>query len=258
MKILFENWKKFINEGPFDEIGSGTYDVETKPIIRRTAQEKQQRKSIGYDRFKKDKKFISSVKSLMGKTKDNWIFIFPKDKYTVIYEDYRIKLEEWLKEKLNDPKYNNSIVLVVAESPLSEQDNTDANWLLHDLIGHDIGNQYFPQTEVKLNKDVDIDFIEDIHQNLLTRDTSPATANFDKIYDILAAIVLGELTKDKLTEYANKNYPNKNLSKSINTLFSKTSLWMKKLPRWPNGYTKIMPWYSEDESFGEVDNIVLF
>lgn len=259
MKNLFENWKKFINEGPFDEVGSGTYDVETKPMFKRNAKQKQKYKSIGYDRYKKNKGFIHSVKTLMSKTKDNWIFIFLKDTDAVLYNEDRLKFNEWLKEKLNDSKYNNSIVLVIAESPVSQADNTDANWLLHDIIGHDIGNQYFPQTEEKLNKSVDVDFLEDIHQNLLTRQTSPATANFDKIYDILAAIVLGELTKNNLTEYANKNYPDKDLSKSINILISKTSLWIKKLPRWPKGYMKIKPWYTNtDGEFEETDNSVLF
>jgi len=243
MKTLLENWNKFINEGPFDEAGSATYDVETGLDIRTYKPE-----SVGYKKFKTDPKFNADFKTIMQNTPDNWVFIFLKDIHVVrpssyaphaaITDKYKPEFIRWLRTKLNDAKFDNSIVVVVTDVNYdSPKFGLTANWFLHDVIGHTVGHS------IKNNRLIDDTVISSIHKNLLTSETSPATSKWDKINDVLAAIITGHLTKDRVEEFVrNSKLPKNKAITTTNELFNATQSWMDSLVRWPNGYNAFEFW----------------
>jgi hypothetical protein len=255
MKNLFENWKKFINEGPYDEGGSGTYDVETGIPKGKWNPESMGRKDYSTQKFNAD------FTTIMNKTPDNWVFIFLKDIYVVkpspfrtkftppeqakeadaFTEEHKKEFNKWLKTKLNDSKYNNSIVVVVTGRVSDDPTfGTTANWFLHDIIGHVITLKLDP-----ISRD-DYKIIRFIHKNLLTVETAPVTTKTDLVPDIVAAIITGHLTKDKVEELIkNSKLPKGRAMNIVNELFTTTQSWLDSLKRWPDGYNRLDPYEQE-------------
>lgn len=191
MKTLLENWNKFINEGPLEDVGSysGELSNTSSPLLKQLRKDlKLKKSSVGHTEIKKPE-FVQSIKTIMYNTPDKWIFITLKHIGVINqYEDEieKQKFEEWLKTK-NYP--NDAKILVIKDTPLKNDFNTP-DWFIHDVIGH-VAAKFFP-TRNNMSKNL----IYSLHAEVIPKQNSLATGDEDKLQDIMAAIIVGTLTKE--------------------------------------------------------------
>lgn len=285
MKLLFENWRRYIKEARpqplqqriLHDIGGysggvtrGRYDDE------KTFRDKQ-KPSVGYGA---DEDLIKDVKLLMEETPQDWMFITAQNVGAVgvfankkDQEDFQNWFDGWIKEWLkerNKPEnfLDDTIFLVIQSAPL-KGDSTGAQWLIHDIIGHSIYSIY-ESTPSNYKPYLDFDFLNYVQQQLKpqqkTNDSAtapnkfaaPATADFDRLPDVFAAIILGNLgkkeeqAKEKMKEYG-KNYLDSNkgnaesVDKTITEIFKYTNRWVNKiLKRGPKNLNFVELWNPND------------
>ena len=242
MKNLFENWKKFINEGPLDDIQGYSTNL-SKPSIPSIKNLRKIRgstkSSIGHTQLKKPE-FIQSVRSIMQNTKNKWVIITLKQVGVVDQYDEEInkqKFEEWLKEK-NYPK--DAIILVVKDTPFKNDFNTP-EWFIHDVIGHAAARNFIP-SGLYHQAHIDRNVIISLHKDVIPKENAPATDD-DLVPDIMAAIITGHLTRETANTHVHDKYNDE--YKAVNTvqkLFDYAQKWLDNLGIGPDNYNIARIW----------------
>lgn len=222
MKLLFENWKRFLKEGPLDDFA----EYSDNPIPKAP--------SVGYGLGTEP--FIKRAKEIMSKTGDNWVIITVGDASGLQDKIDGYIFRSWLKKK-NYPK---GTKIIVAGSTSYEGDYKDPEWILHDIIGHSVGDEYVasigersisgwlnPYTLLnykeaeQLRKSVVNSLLQ-----LLPQDMFKAEELFDRVYDIFGAIVMGHITLDQALPLMNTE-EEKELTKDI---FNFVDNWVNSFP----------------------------
>lgn len=243
MKLLIENWKRYIKESE-EEL----WDIaEYNPDPSKKYRSGYRNKSVGYGVTEDYPSFVSDVKSLMSKTGDRWVLITIDD---VNYIDEDIKspaFKTWLKSK----KYpKNSKILVIGSSPL-EGDYKSPVWFLHDVLGHTIG-EFFINLDSRgkaqsayewLNvynleeKPLRAKVVESLF-SLLDPKVSPVPIYIkeDKVYDIFGSIAMEYLTLEQALSVV-ETPEEKEL---VNRMFTVTKNWINNIK--PNTPTIIQLW----------------
>lgn len=265
MKLLFENWRRYLREQFDDEelhdFGSYSGDVTPGTYDSPKDVRDKQKPSVGYGA---DENLIEDVKLLMKKTPQNWMFITAKNVGAVgVFANKKDKqhfqnwfdgwIKEWLKNKnVSENFLDNTIFLVVQSAPL-KGDSTGAQWLIHDIIGHSLYSIY-EKTPSNYKPSFNLDFINYVQQQI----NGTATADFDRLPDVFAAIILGNLgkeeeqAKEKMKEYK-KSYLDSNegnaesIDKTITEIFNYTNRWVNKiLKRGPKNLNFVELWNPND------------
>jgi len=259
MKLILENWKKYLKEarpqplpqrvlhdigGYGGDVTPGKYDDERKLRDR-------QKPSVGYGA---DESLIDNVKVLMDKAPQDWMIITaknvgsvetfanPKDK-----QDFQNWFDGWIKEwldKRNKPEdFLDDTIFLVIQSPHLIGDSKGSQWFIHDVLGHSIYFIY-EKTPFNYKPTFSSGFINYVQQEI----NGPATADFDRLPDVFAAIILGSLSQEKMKEYG-KNYLNSNqgnaesINNTIAGIFDYTDWFVNKfLKRGPNNLNFVELW----------------
>ena len=158
-----------------------TGDANVELTDREFNEGKESRRGVGSGLSSKD---VGVAKWIMRESPGNWVFVIP-DNINNIEEKINSKsFKDWLKEKLYGEDH---WVFVVGAAPL-KGDYKDPYWMVHDLVGHSAGNRF-----IKYNTwGIDKDFISAIDKiwELLPPELQNAKENFDRVFDISAAIIL--------------------------------------------------------------------
>ena len=243
MKLLLENWKRYIKESEEELWDIGEYNPDPSKRYRSG----YENRSVGYGVTEDYPSFVSDVKSLMSKTGDRWVLITIDD---VNYIDKDIKSREfktWLKSK----KYpKDSKIVIIGSSPL-QGDYKHPKWFLHDVLGHTIGeffinldsrgkagsaNEWLNEYNLE-EKPLKMKVVESLFP-LLDPKVSPVPLGEkeDKVYDIFGSFALEYLTLDEALS-AVKTPEEKQL---VNRMFTVTKNWINNIK--PNVPTIIFPW----------------
>jgi len=241
MKLLMENWRKFINEAPIvpdkeGNIGLAGYGKPGSPSGKRSvaypgsnnpAAHKNVEKPPGFRRLPKppfvgktfnftqhfNPNFKTDLERMMKDTEDNWVIITLRN---VENAEEQIKTQEfrdWLESK-GYPE--DSKVIVVGTAPI-EGDYSSPEWILHDILGHAAGRQFLvPKGDLKgtgywldKNQPVNLVVIEKIHDFLKEEGADIVNAEqvFDKVYDVFASIILKHISLEQALElFDESNY----------------------------------------------------
>jgi len=234
MKLILENWKKYLKEArdargipvpnrtlwdvpSYDgDVTPGKHDDERKSRDKR-------KPSVGYD-ASKDKSLIDGVKVLMDKTPQDWMIIAAKNVGSVSTfanpedkQDFQNWFNGWIKEwldKRNKPEdFLDDTIFLVIQSPHLIGDFTGSQWFIHDILGHSLNNIYEKQPTSTRPK-LDLRFINYLQRKI----NGPATEDFDRISDVFASIVLGNLSKEKMEEYAKEYHEVDDFNKRLRNL----------------------------------------
>ncbi len=232
MKLLFENWKKYLNEGPLD---FGEYSSSDSGPARNP--------SIAHKLSAKRPTFVEDIKQIMSKTKDNWVIVTVDDVSNIEQLVEAPQFKEWLKSR----KYpTDSKVLVVGSKP-DPDDDESPDWILHDIIGHSSGRIYLDKAgypngaghwvqEKKYRKNL----ILKVHNYLSKKGASVSKANqpFDMVYDIFASLIIGDISENEIMQLA-ETPEEQSLAKEI-IEFSEN--WVNSVPSDVGQVTVVKPW----------------
>jgi hypothetical protein len=191
MKLLLENWRRYLKEGPLDDFAE--YSPEPEPYSP----------SVGYGLKNKQPTFVRDITGIMRKTKDSWVIITVGNLNGIEREIESSYFRNWLREK----NYPANSKIVVVGSHAYAGDLTHPTWIVHDILGHSSGKKYLDSlgyskgaghwiTEKRFRKTM----ILKIHSLLRSRgvQVSNASDDFDKLYDIFACIILEEITREEM------------------------------------------------------------
>jgi hypothetical protein len=242
MKLLFENWRKYLKEAreqPLEkrilhDIGGFSGNVPPSPYDTPKSVKDNQRSTPGYGA---DENLIKNVKHLMDKTKQDWMFITAKNVGSVSSFVGREKFIQWFDgwiaewfQKNNKPEnYLDNTIFLVIQSPQLKGDEKGAEWLIHDIIGHSIYYNY-QKTPPNYRPTINFDFINYVQKQI----GGPATADFDRLPDVFADIILGNLKIENMKEYetsylqTNQDDPDSPVNQTITDIFDYTNWWTTK------------------------------
>ena len=264
MKLLFENWRRYINEARpqplqqriLHDIGGYSGDVTPGTYDSPKDVRDKQKPSVGYEA---DENLIKDVKLLMDKTPQDWMFITAKNVGAVgVFAKQKDKqhfqnwfdgwIKEWLEKKNVSEDFLNNTIFLVIQSPHLKGDSTGSQWLIHDIIGHSIYYNYNDKTPSNYKPSFNSDFINYVQRQI----NGPGTADFDRLPDVFAAIILGNLGQEKMEEYG-KNYLDSNqdnaesVNNTITEIFDYTNWWVNKfLKRGPKNLNFVELWNPMD------------
>ncbi len=230
MKLLFENWRRYVKEArdrpiPFQTLHSYERGPSVQDRYRKIA-------GVSYQQIEQPE-FVESVKTLFDKTEDNWVIVVLDDTHKikdVVNENY---FKKWLASK-NYPK--DSKILVVGSAPYGG-DFTSSEWIVHDIIGHTVGrlflnekSKFYEGAQGWLTNTQGADRMLMIVHNYLVKNNRPVTkANilFDMIYDVFASIILKDLTREDIERMPNLNDEQKII---LNEIFDFCERWIASIP----------------------------
>tara|TARA_R110000868_G_scaffold204551_2_gene452654 strand:+ start:549 stop:959 length:411 start_codon:yes stop_codon:yes gene_type:complete len=136
--------------------------------------------------------------------------------------------------------------LVVGSSAL-KGDETSADWIAHDIIGHTVGSKYMSDLGHSQGsgnwmneKRFRIDLIQNLVYHLQTKNypISKAGEAFDMLYDVMAAIVLKGLSREEAINVA-QSEDQHNL---VNEMFDYCNNWISSIPSDNTKVTVVEPW----------------
>jgi len=273
MKLIFENWKRFLKEArdargipvldrTLFDVPSYSGNVTHRNIDTDNERRSNERSTPGY---KASEKFLKSVKSRMDKTPQDWMFVTAKNYGTVsslvasqsdkkAFQDWLVDwIQKWLREH-NKPEnfLDNTIFLIIASPKLKNDFGDLPEWFIHDVLGHSIYYAY-EKTPAKYKKPLDPDFINYVQKEI----KGPATADFDRLVDVFAEIILGNLSQEQMKKYGEnylKQFPNQesNVNSTITEIFDYTDWWINRyLKRGPDpknwNYVELWNSYDPDD-----------
>jgi hypothetical protein len=229
MKTLLENWKKFIKEARpqplqqrvLHDIGGYSGDVTPgKHDDERKSRDKR-KPSVGYGA---DEDLIDGVKVLMDKTPQDWMIIAAKNVGSVSTfanpidkQNFKKWFDGWIKKWLDDRNkpedFLDDTIFLVIQSPHLIGDSKGSQWFIHDVLGHSINYIYERQPGSTRSK-FDLRFINYLQRKI----NGPATEDFDRISDVFASIILGNLSKEKMEEYAKEYHEVDDFNKRLRNL----------------------------------------
>jgi hypothetical protein len=193
---------------------------------------------------------VDVTKWVMEKSPGDWVFVIPDNVYNIERYVMSASFERWLKKKLYGKGH---YIFVVGASPY-RGDFSDPKWVVHDLVGHSVGNKFtkaLVRTGVRYNDWInrqDVGFAIDKIWGLLPPELQNAEEVFDRVFDISAAIILFE---DVTLEWALgvissvETDDMENLTKGITLMFDSAQRWLKE-KKWVdiggNKVSIIKPW----------------
>ena len=198
--------------------------------------------SIGYYGAK-DPEFVKEIKRIFSKTPDNWVVIVVDEVFNVYDDIEKPYFKKWLSSR-GYPKDSKILVIGSSEFP---GDYRSAGWTAHDIIGHTVGKDFFSkegsgsgQWIAERGKEFRANLVNSLMEYLMRNGApvSGAEDSFDKIYDILASIVLGDLDKEDALDIA-EGEEEKTL---VNSMFQACEEWVKSIPSDSSRLSVIQPW----------------
>ena len=206
MKLLLENWRKYVteellNEVPLADFGYDDYDY---PKYDNDSNDPRRGSSVGYE-LSTDPGYKEKAIKFFDKTKDLWYIVFLKTTFEAPFSFEKIEegdedgLYERIKQMQKDNNWSpNGKYIVVSFPPLGDDDESLPKWqIVHDIIGHTIEEyhrkQYSIWQEVAYSPQYKRSLIA-VH-NALPKEMKIASAgqlSEDRGPDIYAAIFLGK------------------------------------------------------------------
>jgi hypothetical protein len=244
MKLIFENWKRYLKEArerpqltrTLHSVGN--YPAPEDMKLGRVLP------SIGHSEIE-NPKFVEDMKTIFKGTEGNWVVIFMKNTYYFYKQLSTEHFKDWLASQ-NYPE--DSKILVVTSSPLQD-DYTTPEWIVHDIIGHAVGKKFLRTTQETsfdqdwLRKPYRLELVkkllELLNQNKQQYPISNAEVTFDAIYDIFASIALNHLTEEDALSVA-KESPEQ--QKLIKQMFKFCKAWVDSIPSDNTQVTILEPW----------------
>jgi len=206
MKLLLENWRRYVkenllNEVPLADFGYDDYDY---PQYDNDPNDPRRGSSVGYEKSK-DPGYKEKAIKFFDKTKDLWYIVFLKTTFEAPLSFEKIEegdedgLYERIKQMQKDNNWSpNGKYIVVSFPPLGDDDESLPKWqIVHDIIGHTIEEyhrkQYDRWQKVAYSPQYKRSLIA-VH-NALPKEMKIASAGQlgeDRGPDIYAAIFLGK------------------------------------------------------------------
>jgi len=216
-----------------------TGDANVALTDREVLEQKESRRGVGWGLSPEG---VETAKLIMRESPGNWVFVIPDNIYNLEEKIKSKSFEEWLRKKVYGKDH---WVFVVGAAPI-KGDYKDPRWMVHDLVGHSAGNGF-----IKYNTwGIDEDFKSAIDKiwDLLPPDLQNAKENFDRVFDISAAIILD---KDVTLEWALgvissvETDDREDLTNGITLMFDSAQRWFRD-QEWVdiggNQVSMIKPW----------------
>lgn len=191
---------------------------------------------------------VNVMKWIMQDSPGNWVFVIPDD-VTNIKRKVRTKaFKRWLEDKGYDSGYK---IFVVGSRPF-KGDFSEPKWIVHDLVGHSTSGMLaqirFENDSINFNSD-DMNMIVNAVWNLLPERLKVSESLSDKLWDVMAGIVFGNINiGDALSSIDNldlKKMTDDNARDHIKFMFIAADRWLNEQD-WINvGENKvsiIYPW----------------
>lgn len=177
----------------------------------------------------------------MKKSPGDWVFVIPDNVYKIKEKIRSASFERWLKNKMYGAGH---YIFVVGAAPF-KGDHKDPNWIVHDLVGHSVGNKFMRYNTWSAERDFKsaIDKI----WSLLPHELQNAEEIFDKVFDISAGIIFGAVTLEGALEDIKsvRTDDMESLKKVITLMFDSAQSWLddqKWLDIGGNKVSIIEPW----------------
>lgn len=261
MKLLFENWRKYINEARpqpqlqrvLHDIGGYGGDVTHRHYDDEKMRRDRQRSTVGYGLSDDD---VAKIKTKMEDTPQDWMIIAAKNIGAV--EDFNTQdrktflewfdgwIKKWLEKRKEPENFLDDTIFLVIQSPHLKGDEQGSQWFIHDL-GHSINYIYEKDPFSRSKRAFNPAFINYVQEEI----GGAGKADFDRLPDVFAAIILGKLKQEKMEEYGKnflEKYPdNKESVKStITEIFGYTNWWLSSLGRGPKNLNFVQLWNPTD------------
>ena len=204
-----------------------TGDTDVELTLEEKRKNKMHRRGVGWGMTEEE---IGVAKWIMEESPGNWVFIVP-DNIKEIEEKVKSEaFREWLESKGYPEGYR---ILIVGSSPMGG-DYSSPEWVVHDLVGHSVGNKF---TELQKAYDIkpnrwiarsdSLEMIDRIWGLLPDNLKNVNESGFDRVMDIAAGIVFGKITKEQAMEVLPgiKTDNMDDLIKNLNLLFSSVRNW---------------------------------
>jgi hypothetical protein len=177
------------------------------------------------------------------------VFIIPDNIYNIERYVMSASFEKWLKKKLYGKGH---YIFVVGTSPV-KGDFSDPKWVVHDLVGHSVGNKFTKALERTGVKYTDwirrqgVGFAIANIWGLLSPELKNAEDAFDRVFDISTGIMFGDITLEMALGAISsvKTEDMEYLKKVITLMFESTKGWLED-QQWitigGNKVSMIKPW----------------
>ena len=213
---------------PLDDIADwSTGDSDTTLTSEERLRHKTHRRGIGWGMTPKD---VNTTKWIMENAPGDWVFVIPDNVNNVEDKIRSDSFKNWLSAKGYGEGHR---IFVVGVAPFNA-DFSDPQWIVHDLVGHSVGNSF--NTALKENgvryrtwierQDV-IDAIDRVW-SLLPQNLKNADETFDKKFDISSGIIFGSIRfEDAMKAIEGVETSNMDeLKRDIGLMFSSAAGWM--------------------------------
>lgn len=187
--------EEIIGEAPLDDII--TYDVNLRQPRVRSPSVAHPRSRSRYKRVS-GKSYMDIARDLMRSTKDNWVIITPSDTGRIKLTLDSARFKEWLEEKRKQHPAG-TIFALVGIAPLDNDFRTPEWSVIHDLFGHALEEE-FGRRRPQMTSIPD-ELVWALHRSL-PRELQISKSRKDQLPDVLAAILLGDLTHDAAHQVA--------------------------------------------------------
>jgi hypothetical protein len=206
------------------ETGNADLELTDEERIRN----KEHRRGVGWGLPPEG---VDVTKWVMEKSPGDWVFVIPDNVYNIERYVMSASFEKWLKKKLYGKGH---YIFVVGASPY-RGDFSDPKWVVHDLVGHSVGNKFtkaLVRTGVRYNDWInrqDVGFAIDKIWGLLPPELQNAEEVFDRVFDISTGIMFGIITLEvalgAISSVKTENM--ENLKKGITLMFESTKGWLE-------------------------------
>jgi len=167
---------------------------------------------------------------IMEDAPGDWVFIVPDNVKNIEEKVKSEAFKVWLQNKGYGEGHH---IFVVGRQPM-EGDFGDPQWIVHDLVGHSVGNKFVELQKaygIKVNRWINrpdvIQMIDGIW-SLLPDNLKNTDAPFDRTFDISAGIIFGKISReDSLAVVDRINTDDaEDLRRNINLMFAAARGWL--------------------------------
>lgn len=239
-----------IGEAPLDDII--TYDVGDRPEF---SWHRNPRPSIAHRETRPDpedltdEKYMGIARDLMSSTRDNWVIVTPSDTRNWHITSNSAKFHDWIKaQRAHHPP--GTIFAIATMSPLGGDHNAPEWTIVHDLLGHSIEQNWSRFYGYKFDS-VPLEIVGALHDQLPSKYRVSDDVD-DQLPDILAAILLGHLTRDQARDAVEQTIVELRLSESereslrltfdsiVDSMFDAVKAWLYDART--DGFVELRPW----------------
>jgi len=226
------------------ELETGNADLEL--TFEELMRNKESRRGVGWGLSPEG---VDKTKLVMVKSPGNWVFVIPDNVSNI----ERYVMSDSFKELLRKKLYGKDHwVFVVGSSPY-KGDFSDPQWVVHDLVGHSVGNKFtkaLVRTGVRYNDWInrqDVGSAIDKIWELLPPELQNAKEVFDRVFDISTGIMFGDITLEMALGAISsvETYHREDLTNGITLMFDSAQRWFRD-QEWVdiggNQVSMIKPW----------------